>query len=343
MIEARNGHTATLLLNGKVLVAGGYSFSGVGGPVASAELYDPSTGSWTATGRITEARSGHTATLLPDGTVLVVGGGSSGGLLASAELYDPSTGTWTATGRTIEARLGHTATLLTDGRVLVAGGYRVDISGNFVNMLASAELYNPGSRTWTVTANMIGVRIGHTATRLLDGRVLVAGGGSSGDGDGGPLASAELYDPGTESWTATGGMIEAGPGHRATLLADGRVLVTGRGSSGSSAELYDPSSGSWAATGNMVEGRFGPTATLLPDGKVLVVGGNSNSGLLASAELYDPSSGSWVAAGNMEGPRADHTATLLLDGTVLVVGNVFKADAGPPLNSTELYDPGSGT
>ena len=139
MIEVRYSHTATSLPDGTVLVAGGIGSSGV---LASAELYDPSTGSWTATGRITEARSGHTATLLPDGTVLVVGGGSSGGLLASAELYDPSTGTWTATGRTIEARLGHTATLLTDGRVLVAGGYRVDISGNFVNILASAELYN---------------------------------------------------------------------------------------------------------------------------------------------------------------------------------------------------------
>jgi hypothetical protein len=344
MIEARNGHTATRLLDGRVLVAGGGSGGdGDGGPLASAELYDPGTESWTATGGMIEARGAHTATLLPDGTVLVVGGGGGGGLLASAELYDPSTGTWTATGRTIEARLGHTATLLTDGRVLVAGGYRVDVSGNFVNILASAELYNPGSGTWTVTANMIGVRIGHTATRLLDGRVLVAGGGSSGDGDGGPLASAELYDPGTESWTATGGMIEAGPGHRATLLADGRVLVAGRGSSGSSAELYDPSSGSWAATGNMVEGRFGPTATLLPDGKLLLVGGNSNSGLLASAELYDPSSGTWAATRGTVEARVGHTATLLLDGRVLVAGSYSSGDFDSSQASAELYDPGSGT
>ncbi len=331
MIEA-GGWMATLLRDGRVLAAGG------GRAGSSAELYDPDSGSWTATGAMIEGR--QTATLLTDGRVLVTGGSGS------AELYDADAGSWTATGHMIEDQLGHIATLLTDGRVLVTGGYRVDVSGNFVNILDSAELYDPVSGTWTVTANMTGVRIAHSATLLRDGRVLVAGGGSSGDGDGGPLATAELYDPRTGTCTATGSMIEAGS-HTAVLLADGRVLVAGGGrGDGASAELYDPSTGSWTATGNLVEGRFGPSATLLLDGRVLVAGGNSNGGLLASAELYDPSSGSWAATPDMAGVRAGHTATLLRDGKVLVAGGSSKdgsdGDSGP-LASAELYDPGSGT
>jgi N-acetylneuraminic acid mutarotase len=282
----RAGYTATLLLDGRVLVAGGHSSFPDGLQLASAELYDPGSGTWTVTGNLIEARGGHTATLLPNGTVLVTGGSRDPeGPLASAELYDPASGSWTAAGSMIEARVGHTATLLLDGKVLVAGGLSSFAGDGY---LASVERYDPGSGTWTATGDLIEARGWHTATLLSDGRVLVAGGLSSST-DYAPLASAELYDPGSGTWTATGSMIDAREDSTATLLPDGRVLVVG--SHLTAAELYDPSSGSWTATGNMVTRRRYPTATLLLDGKVLVAGGNSSSGQLAAAELYDPGSG----------------------------------------------------
>ena len=343
---------ATLLPDGRVLVAGG---SGSGDPSASADLYDPANGTWTATGSMIEARASHTATLLPTGKVLVAGG--YGGPLASAELFDPSTGTWTATGSMIEARYHHTATRLSDGRVLVAGGSRGsgDSSDSGEHCcLASAELYDPGSGTWTATGSMNeGRHGGHTATLLADGTVLVVGNDNSND----VLASAELYDPSTGAWTVTAPMMEARAGHTATLLPDGTVLVAGGGVIGvlASAELYDPSTGTWAATGNMNEGRTDHAATLLPDGTVLAAGGVSGSsviGLLASAELFDPGSGSWTATGSMTEARANPMATLLPDGTVLVAGGFHQkgcTQSTPctgvigPLASAELYDPRSGT
>jgi N-acetylneuraminic acid mutarotase len=351
MIEARfGGTTATLLLDGSVLVAGGTD--SVGFLLASAELYDPGSGSWTATGSMIAARGSHTATLLPDGRVLVAGGNSDGEpyTLASAELYDPTSGSWTATASMIEARGGHTATLLPDGKVLVAGGVAAGIGEDIPPALASAELYDPVSSTWTATASMPEARSAHTATPLLDGRVLVAGGqGTAGSA---LLESAELYDPGSGSWSATGGMIDDRLGHTATLLPDGRVLVAGGVSLSfeigalASAELYVPVSGTWTATASMPEARSGSatplpsshTATLLPDGGVLVAGGyTGGGGALASAELYDPRSGSWTTTARMIEARGGYTATLLPDGKVLVAGG-----GGAP-GSAELYDPGSGT
>jgi hypothetical protein len=172
-----------LLPSGKVLVAAG--LSGPGSlPDASAELYDPASGTWTATGSLNTARYIHTATLLPNGKVLVAGG--QNGDLASAELYDPASGTWTATGSLNTARYDHTATLLPNGKVLVAGG------ANSTDTLASAELYDPTSGTWTATGSLNTAREFHTASLLPNGNVLVAGGL---DIFGGALASAELYGP----------------------------------------------------------------------------------------------------------------------------------------------------
>lgn len=333
MLEARHFHTATLLTNESVLVVGGAG--GSGGepePLRSAELYDPHTESWTATSNMSAPRTAHTTTPLHDGTVLVAGGNSDTSDLASAEVYDPSSGIWAVTGTMLTARAVHTATLLPDGKVLVAGG--ADSMRPSASM-ASAELYDPASRSWVATASMGTPRQRHTATLLADGSVLVAGGANSR----GALASAEVYDPRTGSWSAVKDMVDIRVVHTATLLPDGRVLVvggsTGRGGALASAELYDPDSQSWSASGSMNGVHSGHTATLLPNGRVVIAGGASHpSRPLETVELYDPTLAVWTAADRLISARAVHTATLLPDGKTLVAGG-GNVDA---LASAELHN-----
>lgn len=280
LIIQRDAFTATLLNNGKVLVAGGLDNNGA---VADAELYDPTTGGWTTTGQLKVARSAHTATLLPNGQVLVAGGGGGGGALTSAELYDPQTGTWTRTKNPMSVALGsQTATLLSNGQVLFLG-----LSTTSSSLQTLAELYNPQTDTWSMTNSPTTDRAGFSVTLLLNGQVLVAGGYNTTTL---PLTSAELYNPQTGKWTPTGSLGAGRFFHTATLLPTGQVLVAG-GSDGSltplvSAELYDPTTGKWSATDSMNDGRRGHTATLLQTGQVLVAGGSGNSNVLASAELY---------------------------------------------------------
>jgi N-acetylneuraminic acid mutarotase len=226
------GHSAALLLDGRVLVFGG-------GAGTSAELYDPASGTWSATGDAVALRGGATVTVLLDGRVLVAGGQSFG--VGTAELYDPNTGAWTETGNMSAGRIDHTAVLLPDGRVLVVGGYTYDTTGNNGTALSSAELYDPDTGTWTATGSMSEARAGHAASPLPDGTVLVAGGQDIRDNAAlGNLATAEVYDPVSGTWTATAEMNEARYGHNATLLLDGRVLVTGGFSTATSVELYTP-------------------------------------------------------------------------------------------------------
>ncbi len=338
MATARVGHTATLLLSGKVLVAGN----------GTAEIYDPATQTWSPTGNMTTVRSGHTATLLSSGKVLVAGGRGAGGgpawnnplgFLATAELYDPEVGTWSATGSMTTVHLNHTATLLPSGKVLVAGGY----NRNYVRgydftywTTAVAELYDPEGGTWSATGSMATARGSHTATLLASGRVLVAAGynrfpyGSPPD-----LDSAELYDPAVEMWNGTDPMMSVRAGSpassraylNATLLQSGKVLFTG--GDADSPQLYDPQAGSWSTTGSMFAEHYHSTATLLPSGHVLVA-----SGEFDSAELYDATAGTWSATGSLATARFDHTATLLVSGQVLVTGGIGSTGV---LASSELY------
>ena len=329
----RYAHTATLLPNGKVLVAFG---GGTSDLLSGAELYDPASGNWSATGSLNPARDGHTATLLPNGKVLAAGGEDHYGSLASAELYNPATGSWSATGSLNVARRFHTATLLPNGKMLVVGGLG---NGSYFEVLQSAELYNPASGTWTFTGSLNIARVGHTATLLPNGMVLVAGGEDFSSS----FASAELYNPATGSWIATDSLNTARAAHTATLLPNGMVLVAAgyddTSEAFASAELYDPASGTWTFTGSLNTGRDQHTATLLPDGKVLVAGGFGNSGSLASAELYDPAIGSWSATGSLNTARYIHTATLLQNGNVLVAGGLERVgNDDQVLSSAELYD-----
>ena len=345
MQRARGLHTATLLPSGKVLITGGGDRSDplcIGG-VNSAELYDSSTGLFTATGSMAALRYAHTATLLLNGKVLVAGGYGSGfdcddlgtPTQISAELYDPSNGTFKGGGSMVVARGWHTATLLQDGRVLLVGGAAVGGQHYaFGQGLQSAEIYNPITGTFTSTGNLPLPLYDHTATLLSNGRVLITGGMNATD----PyltfaIAAAEIYDPATGVFTTIGSMHDARARHSATLLANGRVLITG-GSGLATAEIFDPATNSFSRINDMGRARERHTATLLSDGSVLIAGGGSGYENDPTAEIYDPATASFITTGSMETGRYGHTATLLKNGAVLVAGAVQGRSF---LATAELY------
>src|SRR4051794_37531026 len=301
--------------------------------------------SWSGAGSLASGRYSHTATALKDGRVLVAGGYDDSAL-AGAQLYDPATNGWSNAAAMNDARHGHAAVLLHSGKVLVAGGHAPASNqpSGASGYTRTAEGYDPAANTWTKAASMSTGRFQPTMTVLQDGRVLVAGGTGDIENPGGgvtlavPLASAEIYNPETNTWAAAAAMSTPRAGHTATLLQNGQVLVAG-GAGLSSAELYDPSSNQWTATGALAQARAFATATELPDGNVLVAGGEGGARTaLASVEVYDAGSGAWHAAAGMAGARENAAAALLDDGTVLVAGGE-DSRLGTPLASTERYDP----
>ena len=337
VVNSRSGHSATLLPNGNVLVAGGFG-GDLNAPenpphaLTSIELYDPDAsipGLWSGAGNLESPRIIHTATLLPTGEVLLTGGKHEENYLASAEKIDPTTGVWTATSEMDTERSGHSATLLADGKVLVAGG-----TGQ-LGTLNLAEIYDPISG-WTNANPMHSPRANHTATLLPNGKVLVAGGGSGTTF----INDCELYDPQTGAWYDTGALHDPRANHTATLLRNGKVLVAGGLTNGSlylkSAEVYDPDTGNWSLVTPLQNARRDHTATLLNDGTVLVTGGYDN-GYLASSERYDITLNAWLPTASMVTKRGNHTATLLPNGQVLVAGGLNDG-----LTTSELYNPISG-
>jgi hypothetical protein len=285
-----------LLPNGKVLIAGG---AVIGHAWNSAELYDPATGTFTASGEMTVPRARHRAMLLADGEVLMAGGDAAYGVTnifgcnpsgpypsygLAFEIYDPQFGTFRPTGPFIGGEFGDlgSATLLADGRILIAPYY-----------VGALALYD--QRTSTCANTNFGIRrsFGPAAALLPTGKVLFAGGNS----DPGPTTGAELFDPATGSFDPTGSLNEARADHMAVLLSDGQVLIAGASLLGgrtiAGVELYDPAAGTFRVTGAMNTSRSNATSTLLPDGGVLIAGGihNESSGSccsVASAEIYHP-------------------------------------------------------
>ena len=319
MTSPRTDHTATRLLNGKVLVVGGF-VNTMEDSTDSAELYDPTTGTWTSTSdAMSTPRVKHTATLLPNGKVLVAGGDPSG----TSELYDPENDDWSPVPAAMSTpRVKHTATLLPNGEVLVAGG----------DPLGTWELYDPENDAWPPSAEaMSEPRAEHTATLLPSGKVLVAGGFTPGTL--GSLWSAEIFDPDMETWTFTAGnLIFERAAHTATLLSNGTVLVAGGTDYVTNAEIFDPDTEIWVSTSPMGDLHSWHTATLLPNGTVLIVGGYD----APSAELFDLATDTWTAASSLSTLYSSHTATLLTNGEVLVAGG----DAGGDdvvIQSAELY------
>lgn len=321
MTAKRAVHTATLLNNGKVLIAGGFVTNG--GGLESAELFDPTTKSFTSAGNMTAARASHTATLLPDGKVLI-SGGFNGDYLNSAEIYDPATNRFTSAGRMVTARSGHVATLLSDGKVLLAGG-----TGTGWTFLSDAEIFDPQTNTFAATGGMTTARESHTATLLTDGKVLITGGHKDRRANITIYASTEIYNPKSGTFTAAANLTVKRHKHDATLLADGRVLIVGGSGEGDrdgvyrNAEIFNPKNGSFTAVRNnmnVARYKLPGTAILLPNGKVLIAGGANR------AEVFDPKTDSFsTTSGDMGTERLFATATLLKDGQVLITGG-YTAD-----------------
>jgi N-acetylneuraminic acid mutarotase len=361
---ARTGHTATLLSDGTVLVAGGVTDQENGDVLDSAELYDPRTGLWSFTASMSRPRGGHTATLLQDGRVLVAGGVSNQMIVGTAEIYDPLSGTWSTTADMMVVRSGHTATLLQDGNVLVAAGFGGDEPSN------AAELFDPATNAWHSTGNLNWSRYWHTATLLQNGKVLVAR-GSNDDGLGSTLSVPELYDPSSGTWAVVASLNGSSVfrnassiDHTATLLPNGSVLVAGGyggavvplegyasgagvGQTLAKSELFDPASETWSTVGSLAVPRYSHTATLLATGDVLIAGGVTATGhylatqyeVLDQSEVFDTGAALWSNQGNLNFARLGHTATLLPNGTVLVVGGsvIGPNYSTSVLDSAELF------
>lgn len=336
-LYTRVDHSASLLVDGSVLLAGGLESSLL-------ERYLPATGTFVQAGDLGAKRWAHQATELPGGTVLFTGGLGASGVLATAQSYDPVSGVRPA-GSMVGARMLHAAAALADGRVLLAGG--LPGAGSDTYATASAELYDPATGHFTAVGGMGAPRTGHTATRLADGRILVCGGRDSTCVLGclqRVWSSAECFDPRTGAFSPVGDMAQARYGHTATLLPDGRVLIAGGTTPdlpdtdvSAAIEVFDPATGRFSPAGSLLRPRSHHTATLLTDGQILFAGGRTyGEGTLASAtlEVFDPGRAQSRLVTSSWTTRYRHTATRLHSGEVILAGGT---EGGGGIKLTEAF------
>jgi hypothetical protein len=341
MTSPRGSQTATLLSNGKVLITGGINCPTTCTVNNTAELYDPSWGTFAPTGSMSVARSGHTATLLSTGNVLIAGGedcASSCVNYNSAEIYNPTTGAFSPTGTMLVSGQDQTAVLLPSGKVLFVGGY---VGGE---PSTTAEIYDPSLGAFSQTGNLNIARTTVTATVLTNGTVLIAGGVSTVSF---PTA-AEIYDPTAGTFALAGSLHEPRIYTTATLLSNGTVVIAGGGVSQAltSTEFYDPATGLFSSHDIFMNiDRTNQAATQLVDGRILITGGVRQvgiTGLTPTAEIFDPATGQFTHTGSMSTGRQFHTSTLLPNGQVLIVGGLGLG-LSSIIPTAELYDPIKGT
>jgi len=337
MAVARHSHQVVALANGKVLVAGGAVNPDGSGALASAELYDPATHTFSTVGSMSTPRVDFTTTLLPNGKVLVTGGFNDTTVNSSAELFDPITNTFTLLANAMTtSRSEHVATLLVSGTVLITGGN--DVNGN---TLASAEIFDPGTSTFTAATHaMTAARQIHHADLLANGQALIEGGF---DANNNALVSAELYNPVGGTFTATGSMTTGRGNHASALLYNGQVLVAG-GLAGpgtalaptATAELYNPATGTFTPTASMSVARGHYTTVTLEDGTVFIQGG-ATLPAGTNADIFNPATGTFRVTGNFTTEQAGMREGPLPDGTVLLASGLNSSTVVVP--NSELFYP----
>jgi hypothetical protein len=350
MSTPRLDFTATLLPGGRVLIAGGrtnaFAYAPAGAPTSSVELFDPASRTLSKAASLGVARSGHTATLLASGKVLVAGG--DGGGFGTAEIYDPAADAWTTTGAMNFLHTDHVAVLLGDGRVLVTGGGPTTIVGygpqGSRTAKSPAELYNPTTDSWSIAATPAYDRpVKPTATLLKNGRVLVVGGQYMDASSDEALERSEIYDPTANTWSAATPETRAGARqfHTAAMLGNGDVVIAGGERDWSAVgfvSMYHPDSNSWTQLPNMHDNRCAPASALLASGMVLVVGGGcAGPDETATAEEFDPQSYRWYAVASLPSLRGSLQLVALQDGRVLGLGGM--EEAGMPTALAEVFIP----
>jgi hypothetical protein len=341
MTETRASHAMTRLADGRVYIAGGFAGNDTEDrPFRTTELFDPATNRFTPAAPLADGKTGHSATLLPDGRVLIAGGwtgASATAAFGSAEIHDPVNGRAAEKVLPAMRRAGHTATQLRDGRVLLVGG--VDRGGT---ELRSAEVFDPRSGKFAAVGEMQHARAAHSATLLPDGRVAIIGGGDGRYPNVNVHRSVEIFDPATNRFTVAGELTMARQKHAASLIDGGRIVVIGgsdhrdwRGRY-DSAEIFDPATGRSEATSSMSARRFKHTDAIvsLGAGRVLVAGGGDG------VEIFEAASGRFHrTAGSLDQARFYSTAVELKDGRVLIVGGYSEGGALPATRNAYIFSP----